>query len=560
MMVNWRSRSTEAHTKVDSPIPTRYSWKRACVQQSGHIPPSRAHVAPIPESATLASTMQTTSSTATRANAPTSTVTVLGSTIMRTTYLTVHRHPESTENTGYAPTSASISGSDLRLSSSRSSSMSTDTAPFPTTSDVNENGLGKLPEIFTRGSVNGFDSVSSVKTSTTSPTSAVATNQSPSASPEADESPQNNALIGGLSGTFAGLLLIGVIVAFCLRRRKSRNEDSDSVSEKGNIRPALKRKWTELTGKGTPKPTPQMPHDTPVTVDEDHHIIRMNTTHWARPFAQGQGEGFRESAGPAQLRVVNPDPSRPSTPRISSETAGSFLKKQRTALAAVLANAGRSRSNSRLSGQPPPNVPEIIVDPALSSECIAHSPYNPPTRSAPSPTASPGNRRLSQGSSSMVLPPETAPSSPSQQQPKRPGLTPLQSAGSAAKRTLSHIGSILNPFRTPSNAEVEPAGPVVAGSRQHSISTQSSATLSSSSRLSSRDTTTRTTTYSDPFDLDRPSVRGSSSAQPGQASRYEELPSQQQLQPAPPIYTTEMQRRRVEHTRSPPMWMVYEGT
>ncbi|KAI7164865.1 hypothetical protein KC349_g407 [Hortaea werneckii] len=478
---------------------------------------------------------------------------------MRTTYLTIHRHTGSTENTSHATTSASISGSDLDSRSTRSSSISIDTAPFPTKSDLNEDGLGALPEIVTR-----VDSASSVKTSTTSSTSAVATNQSPSASPEANESPQKNVLIGGLSGAFAGLLLIGVLVAFCLRRRKTRNEDSDSVSEKGNFRPALKRKWTELTGKGTPKPTPQMPHDTPVTVDEDHHIIRMNTTHWARPFAQGQGEGFRESAGPAQLRVVNPDPSRPSTPRISSETAGSFLKKQRTALAAVLANAGRSRSNSRLSGQPPSNVPEIIVDPALSSECIAHSPYNPSTRSTPSPTVSPGNHRVSQGSS-MGLPPETTPSSASQQQhqqPKRPGLSPLQSAGSAAKRTLSHIGSILNPFRTPSNAEIEPAGPVVAGPRQQSTSTQSSSSgtcSSSSSRLSSRATITGTT-YSDPFDLDRPSVRGSVHQPASRYGGFSEHQQQLQLQPAPPIYTTEMQRRRVEHMRSPPMWMVYEGT
>ncbi|RMY71562.1 hypothetical protein D0863_05078 [Hortaea werneckii] len=542
-----------------------------------HIPPSRPHVAPIAESATLASNMQTIIPTTAQANAPTSTVTVLGSTIMRTTYFTVHRHTGSTENTGYAPTRASMSASDLDSRSTRSSSMSIDTTPFPTTSDVNEDGLGPLPEIVTRGSVNGFDSASSVKTSTTSPTSAVATNQSPSASPEANESPQKNVLIGGLSGAFAGLLLIGVLVAFCIRRRKIRNEDADSVSEKSNFRPALKRKWTELTGKGTPKPTPQMPHDTPVTVDEDHHIIRMNTAHWARPFAQGQGEGFRESVGQAQLRVVNPDPSRPSTPRISSETAGSFLKKQRMALAAVLANAGRSRSTSRLSGQPGPNVPEIIVDPALSSECIAHSFYNPPTRSTPSPTASSGNRRVSQGSSSMGLPPETTRSSPSQQrqqqqhqqQPKRPGLSPLQSAGSAAKRTLSHIGSILNPFRTPSNTAIEPAGPVAHGSRQHSHSTQSSSSAtwsSSSSRLSSRETITGTT-YSDPFDLDRPSVRGSSSTQPppppqAAAGRVEGLlPTQQHfLTPAPPIYTTEMQRRRIEHARSPPMWMMYEGT
>ncbi|KAI7284713.1 hypothetical protein KC345_g2129 [Hortaea werneckii] len=497
-----------------------------------------------------------------QAMTPTSTVTVLGSTIMRTTYLTIHRNTKPIDGTAYAPTSASISGSILDASSSRSSSMAIDTTPFPTSSDMNEDGLGTLPAIVTRGSVN-FNSASSKKTSTTSTTSAVATNQSPSASPEANEQPQKTAIIGGVSGAIAGLLLMGVLIAFCLRRRKLRNEDSDSISEKGNFRPALKRKWTELTGKGTPKPTPQMSQDTPVTVDEDHHIIHMNTTHWARPFAQGQGEGFRESVGPGQLRVVNSDPLRPSTPRISSETAGSFLKKQRTALAAVLANAGRSRSNSRFSGQPPSNVPEIVVDPALSSECIAHSPHNSAPRSNPSPTPSPENHRSSQGSSSTTSPPETTYTSPSyHQQPQRPGLSPLQSAGSAAKRTLSHIGSILNPFRTPSNAGVE----AISGSRRQSfISTQSSITSSSSSRLSSsRETTTRTT-YSDPFDLDRPSVRGSV---PQLVSRYGGFPEQecqrqhlqQQLQPAPPIYTMEMQRRRMEYTRSPPMWMVYEGT
>ncbi|KAI7360901.1 hypothetical protein KC354_g8500 [Hortaea werneckii] len=491
------------------------------------------------------------------AMAPTSTVTVLGSTIMRTTYLTIHRNTKPTDGTVYAPTSASISGSDLDLSSSRSSFVSIESTLFPTASNVNEDGPGTLPAIATRGSVNGFDPASSTKPSTTSSTSAVATNQGPSTSPEANKSPQKHAIIGGISGALAGLLLMGVLIAFCLRRRKTCNEDSDSVSEKGNFRPALKRKWTELTGKGTPKPTPQMPQETLVTVDEDHHIIRMNTTHWARPFAQGQGEGFRESVGPAQLRVVNPDPSRSSTPRISSETAGSFLKKQRTTLVARLANAGRSRSNSRLSGQPPPNVPEIVVDPALSSECIFHSPHNPASRSTPSPTPSPEDRRLSQ-ESSTILPPETAHTSPShQQQPQRPGLLPLQSAGSAAKRTLSHIGSILNPFRTPSGAGIETLRFAFDGPRRHStISTQSSATVSSS-RLSSRNTTTRTT-YSDPFDLDRPSVRGSSGAQPAWGD--EDFPVQQQLHPAPPIYTTEMQRRRLEHTRSPPIWMVYEGT
>lgn len=330
-------------------------------------------------------------------------------------------------------------------------------------------------------------------------------------------------------------MVIGVLICLCLGRRRKAEQESDDISttEKGIFRPALKRKWTELTGKGTPRPTPQIAQGTPVTVDEDHHIIRMDTNHWSRPFAQGYGEGWRESIAPAPLRVTNPDPSRASTPRLSDDTAGSFLKRQRGALTARLASAGRSRSASRLSTSHSANVPEITIDPALSREGVAMDTQTPSFRSYSSISSVAVVNQHGPEDPFLTPPDERAEElapSPLQQRPKRPGLTPLQSSAGVASRTLS----FLNPFRTRSGVVDK-----VRSVDGHSVSTLSSAF---SSRLSRREAG-----YSDPFDLDRPSVRGS-----------EVLPAR-----PPPIYLTEMERRETERRLDPPIWVdrsVYEGT
>ena len=253
------------------------------------------------------------------------------------------------------------------------------------------------------------------------------------------------------------------------------------------------RQWTALTGKGTPKPTPQMTQiSSPVTVDEDHHIIRMNLNHWARPFAMGQGEGFRDSVAPGALRVVNADAPRPTTPRPTtqrSDTAGSFLRKQRTALTTVLLSTNRSRANSKTNVLPGAG-PEITIDPNLSLECVV----------APTPSYKPYVSVVTlpvivqhPPEDPFVTPPlETAAPTAEQQKTRRPGLAPLQSAAGAAGRSLSHIGSFLNPFRTRPDA----AESVRTFSR-HSVSTFASRS------------SWRGTGSSDPFELDRPSERGS---------------------------------------------------
>ncbi|TKA73924.1 hypothetical protein B0A55_05051 [Friedmanniomyces simplex] len=330
----------------------------------------------------------------------------------------------------------------------------------------------------------------------------------------------------------ASFVLIGALLYFCVRKRRRRTEDDErdahhEIVDEKNLRPTIKRKWTEMTGKGTPKATPQLPPSTsPVTVDEEHHIIRMSTQHWARPYALGQGEGYRESVVPGQLRVMNPDASRPATPRMSSDTAGSFLgrlqhlgpsrpttprsdtagsflKKQRSALAAVLLTANRSRASSRSNihiHDTAPHIPEIIIDPALSRECIAPNARTPSFRSYISTTSLPLVQQRPPEDPFLTPPDEKdeAPTpSPHQQRPKRPSLAPLQSAAGAAGRTLSHLGSAMfNPFRTKSVDEM--VLPSSSARRPSSVST------TWSSRLSHRNTG-----FSDPFDLDRGSVRGS---------------------------------------------------
>ncbi|EMC95904.1 hypothetical protein BAUCODRAFT_508776 [Baudoinia panamericana UAMH 10762] len=321
------------------------------------------------------------------------------------------------------------------------------------------------------------------------------------------ETMHKHAIIGGLCGTVAGLVVLGLLVFFWLtRRRRQQQREGDTASdaasgspegsftEKG-LRPSIVRKWTELTGKGTPKQPPEPGSTSPVTVDEEHHIIRMSVQHWPRPYARGHGEGFRESVGPGQLRVMNPDQSRPQTPRMSSDTAGSFLRRQRSALAAVLLHGNRSKPSlhSKRDSIPSiPQIPEIQIDPALSQECIPANIQTPSFRSYPSASSLPVVRQQPP-EDPFLTPPEESTEVQAQPRKKRPGLTPIQSAAGAAGRTLSNLGSALNPFRGRSNT-------ATSGRAESTFSSQPSM---------------RESTFSDPFDLDRPSmsIKASSSVQ-----------------------------------------------
>lgn len=423
---------------------------------------------------------------------PVSTV-VVELTVLETSFVTVHITTGLVEPSTSVLTSVSKSTS---TSFSTSSSLPSEGHPSSTTRSLQlsrSSRLATLPVIATQSS-------QSRPLSTTLPLQSQEPLASPSATADSvhdvKSGHQGRVIAGGVVGAIAGLVLVGVILCFFFRRRRRReapeHREDVSSSEKG-IRPTVVRQWTALTGKGTPKPTPQIPQScSPVTVDEDHHMIRMSLNHWARPFAQGQGEGFRDSVAPGQLRVTNPDPSRPTTPSMASDTAGTFLKRQRGAVAAVLLSANRSRSSSRTNIHQAGGLPAITIDPALSRECLAPTARTPSFRSYQQSVVTLSYVQQQPPEDPFLTPPDKSAEPVAQQRPQRPGLAPLQSAAGAASRTLSHIGSFLNPFRIQSHVPES-----VRTFSRHSVSTQSS-------RWSRRNTG-----FSDPFDLDKPSVRSS---------------------------------------------------
>ena len=326
-------------------------------------------------------------------------------------------------------------------------------------------------------------------TTNTHSTRTLGTNESlttPSATNNPTASHHNHhrtAIIGGLAGTIAGLVLIGILICFCLRRRRRKRDNHESINEKG-LRPVLASKWSQLTAKKEPTAPPRAMSRSS-TPDFDGGLIRVSLDNWPRPFAHG--EGLRESMGPGQLRVTNPDPSRPTTPlpRGSSESIGGFLKQQKSTIAAVLLGANRSRQNSFASSpNKGVNIPAISVDPASSTEHVARNTPAPSFRSYPSVSTLPVVQSRPP-EDPFLTPPDERDEMSAEARPRRPSANPVQTVAGAASRTLSHVGSALNPFRTKSNA----AESVRSYSRR-SVSTFSSA--------------------GDPFMLDCPSLHAHS--------------------------------------------------
>ena len=432
----------------------------------------------------------------TRVPVPVLTTTV-DTTIVRTSYITVHTtavvpipHSHTTKCPNSDCENTSITKGGQHTSTTKGSQHTS------------------LPEVVTRKTSLQTTKTPGIKSYQTqqSVTAPSATSSPPVSSH--DSASHKHAIIGGLSGAIAGLVLIGALIIFFLRRkrRRRRDEAAESMSEKG-LRPILARKWSQLTSKrSTIGAAPAVSRGT--TPDLDGGLIRVSMDNWPRPFAHG--ESFRESMGPGRLRVMNPDPSRPVTPmtRGSSESvSGGFFKQPRTALAAFLGN--RSRGNSA-SGTPNRDlqIPTIAVDAAASSEHIAPQAPTPSYRSYPSVTSLPFVEQRPP-EDPFLTPPDERDELSTPPTPRRPGITPLQSAAGAASRTLSHIGSALNPFRSKPNL----AASMKSQPSRHSVSTF----FSSSSA-------------GNPFILDRPSVYESSIA-----GREEEVPDL-------------------------PRWTVYEGT
>ena len=459
-------------------------WSALTSEVGGILGETTSTATPSLDGSATATAARVTMPTTVKVPVPVSTVTV-DTTVLQTSFTTIH-----------------VTTNVVKTSSTKSPSSSND-----------------LPSIKSESRHTSLPAVVPGLSSSAKPSSAISHNtHQPSITPSttanatttASHTTQKHAIIGGLSGSIAGLVLIGVLICLCLRRRRKDHEDSNSsyqepsFNEKG-LRPVLARKWSEITNhKTSPRPPPPVSRGS-TTPDLDGHVIRMSLEHWPRPFLHG--EGFRESVGPGQLRVMNPDLSRPTTPappRGSAESPAGFLKRQRSALAAVLLGAGgggRSRASSRAdSSQYSAPVPSIEIDRAASPERerAASSHAASSFRSYSSATLPVVNQHPLEDP--FLTPPEESPPMPEplpQARTRRPSLAPLQSVAGAASRTLSHLSNTLNPFRSRSDLAES-----MASASRHSISTFSSA--------------------GDPFKLDRPSIRGSFGGQGGRtASEFE---------------------------------------
>ncbi|PPJ60077.1 hypothetical protein CBER1_07583 [Cercospora berteroae] len=327
---------------------------------------------------------------------------------------------------------------------------------------------------------------------------------------------KRRAVIGGLSGTIVGLVIAGLLIFLVLRKRRKKREtvdtDMQSMSEKGESPDWMLPKFSSLVsavpvGRGSHRDSRishvshvRPPSTTNIAVDEDHRMIRMSTRHWPRPFAMGEGEGYRDSVPVGQLRVVNPDLSRPNTPRRNStDTAASYFRKQSSAFAGFIFNLPRSARQSRIDetawSREAPTIK--VVDPTLSRQSVVAPSYKsyPSLVSLPmvrqQPPEDPFVARAWQNEGQQTTEQPYAATTP-----RRPVLTPIQIAAGSATTTLSNLSSsILQSFRPKTSDQITTPQPMQKASH---IST--STWSSRMSRISRR---------SDPFDLDRPSLRGS---------------------------------------------------
>lgn len=414
---------------------------------------------------------------------PFSTVEVF-TTVFQTTFVTV----QASSLAGLAPTSSRV-----RISRSSTQFQTFSSTAIPTSRLASASV--RLPSVVvTDGSQLNFPSSTvslEIPVVMTSGSAAPAPSTESFIGKEPEHKSNKTAVVGGLSGTIAGLLFIGVLVCLLLRRRRRRKSAQAGVDdwasrdetllsfarEKGFISAVIPaRPGTAMTRKSSTQVFQSSPAAAPA-VDEDHRIIRMSTCHWPRPFALGAGEGYRESAPAGRLRCTNPDLSRPGTPQTTSSTPKTFFSRQRGLFGGLPRSQQQIQHNQHSLAQEIPTIK--VVDPALSRECVARYSNTPSFKSYPSISTVQVVQRTPDDPFLTPPPEETA----ERDQPRRPSAMRTITASS----TWSHIGSLLHPHRNRSATCLE-AG--VRASSHYSNDTESSA------RFSRR---------SDPFDLDRQS-------------------------------------------------------
>ncbi|KAI5209985.1 hypothetical protein E4T39_00570 [Aureobasidium subglaciale] len=172
------------------------------------------------------------------------------------------------------------------------------------------------------------------------------------------------AIAGGMTGSLAGIALIGLLFLFFIRRRKRRipYQEKDAVSGEPRMSSSSQAlpyslaasRTTRLSDRNRDRDNPDS-HRTgadrlPVI---DHNLIHIDVGHWDRPYVH-EDPHVRDNGSP--LRLMNPDPTptppivfRSSSSSLSPDTAPDnshgFLQRQRSALTAAILSIKRSFSS-----------------------------------------------------------------------------------------------------------------------------------------------------------------------------------------------------------------------
>lgn len=175
-------------------------------------------------------------------------------------------------------------------------------------------------------------------------------------------SSEHSAVIaGGMSGSLAGIALVGLFFLFFFRRRNRRlpYQDKDGAAAEPRMSSSSQALPSAIAAAGATRHSDRSailthqrsdPNRLPVI---DHNLIHMNLDHWDRPFAH-EDPHLRDGGSP--LRLMNPDPTptppvvlRTSSTSISPDTGPNnphgFLQRQRSALTAALLSIKRSFSS-----------------------------------------------------------------------------------------------------------------------------------------------------------------------------------------------------------------------
>ncbi|KEQ59441.1 uncharacterized protein M437DRAFT_56777 [Aureobasidium melanogenum CBS 110374] len=209
------------------------------------------------------------------------------------------------------------------------------------------------------------NTTSTTSTSATSPSASVAAGQggegrgslliSPNGSSE-----HSAVIAGGMSGSLAGIALIGLLFLLFFRRKKRLSyQDKDGAAAEPRMSSSSQALPSAVAAAGAIRHSDRSaimarqgsnPERLPVI---DHNLIHMDLNHWDRPFAH-EDPHLRDDGSP--LRLMNPDPTptppvnlRTSSTSISPDAGPNnphgFLQRQRSALTAALLSIKRSFSS-----------------------------------------------------------------------------------------------------------------------------------------------------------------------------------------------------------------------